>query len=117
MLTVPWFVVALYLAAYAIAGMAIGTVTGWVTSQMTKCTRHGIWKDASLGSLGFLAGFIGCMLMPWPTNTVVKQLEGGGSVVTTMSRYYQHPLPVAVFLAILFPVFHELYRWEKLGTA
>ena len=44
MLTVPWFVVALYLAAYAIAGMAIGTVTGWVTSRMTKCTRQGIWK-------------------------------------------------------------------------
>lgn len=115
MFTVPWFVVALYLAAYAIAGMAIGTATGWVTSRRTKCVRQGIWKDAFLGSLGFLAGFIGCMLIPWPTNTVVDSLEGGGSVLTTMNRY-QHPLPVAVFLAVLFPFFRGLYRWKKLGT-
>jgi hypothetical protein len=80
-------VVAIYLVVYAVAGMAIGALSGWVVSLITKRGLEGVLKDTFLGSFGFLAGFIGCIFMPWPTNTVVKQLEGGGSVASTMSAH------------------------------
>jgi hypothetical protein len=54
--------------------------------------------------------------MPWPRNTVVKQLEGGGSVATTMNRY-QHPERVAIAIAIILPLLQELYRWRKRNAA
>jgi hypothetical protein len=49
--------------------------------------------------------------LPWPENTVVEKLSGGGTVATTMSRY-QHPQRLAVVLAILFPLVLELYKWK-----
>jgi hypothetical protein len=108
---VPWFVVVLYLLAYAVAGMVIGALTGWLASLITKRGTHGILEDAFFGSLGYLVGFIGCVLMPWPRNTVVEPLEGGGSVATTMSTY-QHPERVAIVVAVIAPLLYELYRPE-----
>ncbi len=107
MFAVSWFLVALYLVAYAIAGMAIGAITGWAVSLLTKGGRQKLLKDAFLGACGFLAGFIGCIYMPWPRNTVVTSLDGGGSVATTMSRY-QHPERIAIVVAMLLPLLHEL---------
>jgi hypothetical protein len=109
MFPVPWFVVALYLAADAVVGMAIGAITGWLVSWLTKSGRPKLLKDALLGSFGYLAGFIGCIFTPWPRNTVVKQLDGAGSVATTMNTY-QHPERVAIVIAILLPLLQELYR-------
>jgi hypothetical protein len=109
MLPVMFPIVITYLAMYAIAGMAIGTVTGWSVSLVTRFHPTKILRDAFLGLFGFLVGFIGCALMPWPRNTVVKHLEGGGSVATTM-YHYQHPERIAVVMAILLPLVHELYR-------
>ncbi len=60
-----------------------------------------------LGSFGYLAGFFACIFAPWPQNTVVTRLEGGGAVATTMSRY-QHPERVAIVIAVLFPLLYEL---------
>jgi uncharacterized membrane protein YeaQ/YmgE (transglycosylase-associated protein family) len=116
MFPVPWPIVVMYVVAYALAGMAIGAITGWVVSRMTKGRRPGLVKDALLGSFGYVGGIISCALMPWPVNTVVEQLSGGGSVVTTMSRY-QHPQRVAVALAILFPLLLEVYKWKKHKSA
>jgi hypothetical protein len=112
MFPVPWPIVVMYAVAYTLAGIAIGAVTGWVVSRMTKGRRPGLVKDALLGSFGYVGGIISCALVPWPENTVVEQLPGGGSVATTMSRY-QHPQRVAVVLAILFPLLLELYKWKK----
>jgi uncharacterized membrane protein YeaQ/YmgE (transglycosylase-associated protein family) len=109
---VPWPIVVMYVVASALAGIAIGAITGWVASRMTKGRRPGLAKDALFGLFGYVGGIIGCALMPWPENTVVEQLPGGGSVATTMSRY-QHPERVAVVLAILFPLLLELYKWKK----
>jgi len=100
------------LVVYALAGMAIGALTGWLTSLITKRGQQWLLKDGFLGSFGYLAGFVGCIFMPFPRNTVVKQLEGGGSVATTMNTY-QHPERVAIALAVLLPLLHELYRWRK----
>ncbi len=116
MFPVPWFVVVLYLAAYALAGMAIGAFTGWLFSRLTKGGRQRLLKDAVLGSLGYLGGFFVCVFMPWPQNTVVTWLEGGGSVATTMSRY-QHPERVAIVIAVLFPLLYELSRRKKRKAA
>src|SRR5947209_14237039 len=109
MFPVPWFVVALYLAAYALAGMAIGAITGWLVSLLTKGGRQRLLKDALLGSFGYLAGFFVCIFMPWPQNTVVSRLEGGGSVATTTNRY-QHTERVAIVIAMLLPLPQELAR-------
>jgi hypothetical protein len=108
----PLVVVILYLALYAIAGMAIGALSGWVISLITKCGPKGIVWDIFLGSFGFLAGFIGCIFMPWPTNTVVEHLDGGVTESSTMSRY-QHPERVAIVMAVLLPLLHELYRLKR----
>jgi uncharacterized membrane protein YeaQ/YmgE (transglycosylase-associated protein family) len=111
-LAVPPLLVIFYLIAYVLAGMALGALSGWLTSLMTKCGRQGLLKDVLLGSCGYLVGLLGCIYMPWPRNTVVEQLEGGGSVATTMNTY-QHPVRVAVVVAVLLPVFHELYRFKR----
>jgi hypothetical protein len=81
-------------------------------------TRHGtheILKDAFLGSFGYIVGFIGCIFMPWPRNTVVGPLDGGGTVSTTMN-IYQHPTRVAIVVAIILPRLHELYRFRQRHT-
>lgn len=115
MFPVSWFVVALALTAYAVAGMALGAATGWLVSLLTGMRRQ-LLKDASLGAFGYLAGFIGCIYMSWPRNTVTTKLPGGGTVATTMSSY-QHPERVAVVVAILIPLLYELSRWKKLRAA
>jgi hypothetical protein len=106
------FVVAIYLAAYALAGMAIGALSGWLFSLGAKCGRQGIVRDAFLGSFGFLAGFFACIFMPFPRNTIVESLPGGGTVATTMHTY-QHPERAAVAVAVLLPLLHELYRLKR----
>src|SRR5690348_15126172 len=98
MLPVPWPVVPIYAALYAVAGLTIGAAIGWIISRYRTGIERKILTDAILGSLGFVAGFIGCALVPWPQNTVIEPLPGGGTVATTMSRY-QHPERVAVLLA------------------
>src|SRR5271169_4244721 len=57
MFPVFWFVIALYLVAHAIAGMAIGAITGWIFSLLATVGRRGLRRDAFLGAFGSLAGF------------------------------------------------------------
>lgn len=104
--------VVLTLVVYVVAGMAIGALTGWLASLTTKCGPKGIFKDVFLGLFGYFAGFIGCIVMPWPTNTIVENLPGGGSFSSTSNRY-QHPERVAIVMAILLPLLHELYRLKR----
>lgn len=115
MLPVPVIVVILTLVLYAIGGMVIGALSGWLASLITKCGQKAVVRDGFLGSLGFFVGFIGCALIPWPSNTVVERLKGGGTVATTMSRY-QHPERVAIVMAVLLPLLHELYRFKCART-
>jgi uncharacterized membrane protein YeaQ/YmgE (transglycosylase-associated protein family) len=107
----PVFIV-IFLVLYALAGMAIGALTGWLTSLVTKCGQKGLLKDGFLGSFGYLAGFIGTFLVPWPRNTITYRLESGTEVSSTMNSY-QHPEWVAIAIAILLPLLRELYLWKK----
>ena len=103
------------LILYTLGGAVIGALTGWLTSLSTKCGQLGVWKDALLGSVGFLVGLIGTILMPWHENTVTEKLEGGGTVTTTMSMY-QHPVRIAIVIAVLLPILHELYRFRRVRS-
>ena len=71
-----------------------------------------VWLDAILGAIGALVGFLVSAFMPWPRNTVVKLLPGGGTVETTMNAY-QHPERVAIAIAIAIPILHGLYRQKQ----
>ncbi len=97
-------------------GMAIGAFTGLLVSLITRCGVRALWKDGLLGSVGYVVGFIGCIFMPWPRNTITYQMEGGTTVTSTMNMY-QHPERVAVLVAILLPLLNELYRWKRRRAA
>jgi hypothetical protein len=99
----------------AIAGIGIGMISGWLISLLTRCGNREVWWDGFLGSVGFLVGLIGTISMPWHENTVTEQLEGGGTVTTTMSMY-QHPVRIAVVVAVILPLLHELYRFKRSHT-
>ena len=45
-------------------------------------------------------------------NTITYRLEGGTEVSSTMNSY-QHFERVAICIAILLPLLHELYLWKK----
>jgi len=109
MFPVPWFVVALYLAAYAIVGMTIGAITGWAVSLLAKGARRKVLTDAFLGAFGYLAAWHASIFMPWPRNTITYRVEGGTQVSSTMNRY-QHPERVAIIVAVILPLLYELYR-------
>jgi hypothetical protein len=114
-LPIPWTLVVVFLIAYAVAGMWIGALSGWLGMWIIKGDSQGLEKDAYLGGFGFLAGFIGCAYMPWPKNTVVEVLKGGITTTTTMNRY-QHPARVAVVMAVLLPLLHGVYRYKRTRT-
>jgi hypothetical protein len=101
------------LIMYAIGGMAIGALSGRLTSLITRCGPTGIWMDALLGSGGFLAGLVVAVFMPWHENTISEQLEGG-TTITTTTNTYQHPQRIAIVMAVLLPLLHELYRFWRM---
>lgn len=105
-------VLAIFLVLYALAGIAIGIVCGWLTTLVTKCRPWRFMKDATLGSVGFIAGFMACAFIPWHENTIRYTLTGGTQVTSTMSRY-QHPERIAIALAVALPVMYELYRLRR----
>jgi hypothetical protein len=114
-LAIPPIISIAFFLFYAASGMAIGALTGWLTSLGTRCVPSRIWRDAFLGSAGFMAGFIGTIIMPWHENTVTEQLEGGGTVTTTMAMY-QHPVRIAILASIILPLLYELYRFKQSRT-
>jgi uncharacterized membrane protein YeaQ/YmgE (transglycosylase-associated protein family) len=60
----------------AILGMAIGAITGWLSSLVLKSGTGGVIRDSFLGWFGYLAGFYGCIFMPWPRNTSSEGFAG-----------------------------------------
>jgi hypothetical protein len=93
--------------------MAIGALIGYLAPLVLKCELRKIIKDACLGFVGILIGFIGCALLPWPENTISYKLPSGVEVSSTMSRY-QHPEWIAITFAVLFPLLYELYRFRRM---
>jgi len=115
MIPISPYVAVIVFFGYAIVGMAIGALTGWLVSLMTKCGPRGVWNDLFLGSFGFLTGILGSIYMPWPRNTVYEKFDSGATMASTMNRY-QHPERVAIVMAVLLPLLHELYRFKRMGV-
>jgi len=92
----------------AILGMAIGAITGWLSSLVLKSGSGGVIKDSFLGAFGYLVGFYACIFSPWPRQT---SSEGfGGAMRLTMNLHSER---VSVVVAILLPVLHECYRSRR----
>jgi hypothetical protein len=98
----PWPIVALFLLLHALAGMAIGAITGWVFCLVAKIRPRALVADLFLGTVGYLAGFTACVLV-WPKNTMTY---GTGP----------NPEWAAVVGAALLPLLNELYRRKTRGN-
>jgi hypothetical protein len=107
-----WPLVVAYSLAYLLIGFVVGASTGYLTALLARNRPATLLTDGLFGSVGFWAGFLVTALIPWPYNTVIRHLNGGGTVATSTNSY-QHPERVAVILAILLPLFNELSRLRK----
>jgi len=107
----PCPLVVAYLVVYALSGLGIGALTGWLVALIERNRPAAVLKDGLLGSVGFLTGFFVAALMPWHRNTITYRLDGG--TVTSTMNSYQHPERVAIVVAILLPLLSELYRRIK----
>lgn len=116
MFPIGWPVAAFFFLLHALAGAAIGALTGLLLSLTTRRTARAFLRHGFLGVIGYFIGFLGCIFTPWPENTITYRLEGG-ALVTETANIYQHPERVAIIVAILLPLLNELYRWRKQKTA
>lgn len=101
----------LFLLGHAIVGMAIGTLSGWLTLAVTKTAPKRILSDALIGLIGYFSGLMTCFL-PWHKNTISYRLSGG-TVVTSTANYFQYYERVAVIAAITLPCLYELNRFFR----
>jgi hypothetical protein len=88
--------------------MAVGAITGWLSSLVLKNGTGGVIKDSFLGAFGYLAGFYACIFSPWPRHTASKGVAGAMRLIMNL-----HSDRVAVVVAILLPVLHEWYRSKR----
>jgi hypothetical protein len=86
-----FIIFAIYTAMYSVVGMVIGALTGLLASLETGYGSKSILKDAYLGAIGLVGGFIGCISTPWPRKAFV----------------------VAIVTAVLLPALHEVYRFTR----
>jgi hypothetical protein len=105
-------VVVLFWAAAAAAGMVIGLLCAFLLARVLKLETMGVWKDALLGGIGVLVGFIVAIKMPWPENSVSSVASDGRVVQTTMHQF-QHPFVVAYIFAGVLPTLHQLWRLRQ----
>jgi len=103
MFPVSWPLLVIFLLMHALAGMAVGALTGWLACLVTKIRPWALVADGALGTFGYFAGFAGCVLV-WPKNTI---------------SYGTGPNPewAAVLVAALLPLVNELYRRKTRRTA
>jgi hypothetical protein len=69
MFPVSWPLLVIFLLMHALAGMAVGALTGWLVCQVAKIRPRALVADGLLGIFGYFAGFAGCVLF-WPKNTI-----------------------------------------------
>lgn len=76
-------------------GAIVGSLSGLALSFWFKLSRHGMWKDSLLGSLGYVIGWvIFFLLLRWST-------------------YSPNPVVTSFGLAVLLPAIREIYRFSK----
>ena len=114
MLPFPTVAAAYLLALTFCLSAFVGLIAGELLRIFSRAVHPRSVLNAILGAVGFLGGFILCVLVPLPENTVYENLPGGGVVATTMTRY-QHPYWVGFMASALLPFGHELCRtlWRR----
>ena len=98
MFPIPLYIEIGVLVIMASIGFGVGAFTGWVISRTSKVAVDGLGKDGFLGSLGFVLGFVGCILAPFVT--------GGGM--------FPYPHLVALASAVALPTWREWSRSRKI---
>jgi hypothetical protein len=96
MISLSWPLLVIFLLMHALAGMAVGALTGWVVCLVAKIRPRALIADGVIGTFGYFAGFTGCVLV-WPKNTITY---GTGP----------NPEWAAVLGAALLALLNELYR-------
>jgi hypothetical protein len=108
----PWIAYAVLLIFYAIAGAILGGLVGIGLSALLRTDKHDLGLNSTLGAIGFVAGFLACVFVPFPRNTIDSKLPSGGYMSSTMNSY-QHPFVVAFAVSAIFPAMHEINRWRR----
>lgn len=109
MFPIFWPIVVFSVFILAVIGVAIGTMTGLFMSMAMSNERQGVWKNAALGVVGVLAGFMLPLLFIGRHYHAEYHIENGKPVATT-SLDNLHPWLFAVLGAVLLPIIREAYR-------
>jgi hypothetical protein len=96
MFPLSWPLTMVFLLLHALAGMAVGALTGWLVCLVAKVQPRTLVADGALGIVGYFAGFVCCVLV-WPKNAITY---GTGP----------NPQWAAVLVAAFLPLLNELYR-------
>jgi hypothetical protein len=102
MFPVSWPLLVIFLLTHALAGMAIGALTGWLVCLIAKVRPKALVADGVLGIFGYFAGFAGCVLV-WLKNTISYGIG-------------PNPQWAAVLVAALLPLLNEVYRRKARRT-
>jgi hypothetical protein len=97
-----------FFSVFAIVGMMLGGVSGWMGSRLAKGSPPAMLRDALLGMAGILGGFIGWIYLPWHRSAV--SYPGNEVSATGTANYAHHPEIAALLLAVLLPFLYELIR-------
>jgi hypothetical protein len=97
-------------------GLAIGAFTGIFASRMLRIPLRlsRILVDALLGAILFPLSYEIVWLIPWRKTSTYRT---GDAIVTTISTHYEHPGRIALVLAVLLPLAHELIRYRLEGKS
>jgi len=74
-----------FFVLWAVSSAALGALLGALVSVCAFWMRRksqSLWWDVSLGSVGFILGFLLCVFVPFPENTVYEKLSSGAVVAT-----------------------------------
>jgi len=96
------FLSLIYALYLAVLGAVLASLEGLLFSFALNISRRGVWKNAVLGALGMVGGFLACALVPWPYNTITYKV--GDTVVTSTMSRFQHPYYIGFALALSFPL-------------
>jgi hypothetical protein len=94
----------------AFAGMAVGALVGLVVCQTLKLTirRRALIVDGVVGAVGLPLAYAALLRVPWQ-HTSLYYAEG--TIITTTTLHYQHPIAAACGVAIVLPALHALGRF------
>ena len=104
------FSFASFLLGAAVGGLAVGALTGLVVCWMLNLTtrRRTLAVDGVLGAAGLPLAYAALLRMPWQHTSLY---HAGGTIITTTTLHYQHPIAAACGVAIVLPALHALGRF------